>query len=247
MGLSAVGIAPSRDGSEINCQRNTLNHTKDAPAILPNRIPNIPVCYQCKVCRLVFRYRSALNEHIKIHFEREILVCTYCYFNTISKTSLRRHCFRCHKNTPNCANKCKDNGTGIPQTAHVCTECGMEFCWKSLLDTHIRSKHRREYVHCRGCDKPFVHMSHCKGHERKCEQFKLLMESQGPTSLLDKYYLCELCGQTCSSPSALKTHFRKHTHEKPLICRKCQVGFAQTSNLKRHEIRCNRNSGVKNK
>ncbi|CAG9788031.1 unnamed protein product [Diatraea saccharalis] len=45
---------------------------------------------------------------------------------------------------------------------------------------------------------------------------------------------CELCGQITMSQSALDTHMRTHTGERPFTCNTCQSQFRTKGSLKRH-------------
>ena len=45
---------------------------------------------------------------------------------------------------------------------------------------------------------------------------------------------CTTCGKGYNSFSALKTHERSHTGEKPYKCEFCKMGFTQNGNLRAH-------------
>ncbi|CAL8094989.1 unnamed protein product [Orchesella dallaii] len=57
---------------------------------------------------------------------------------------------------------------------------------------------------------------------------------------MSEKYQCDKagCGYTTSRGYSFATHLRTHLEEKIFICDSCATGFADISNLKKHEIRC---------
>ncbi|CAH8664681.1 unnamed protein product [Schistosoma curassoni] len=64
--------------------------------------------------------------------------------------------------------------------------------------------------------------------------------SNSPNNSIDnsKSRKCNFCNKQFNCTSALRIHYRKHSGERPYICRHCGKAFSQNGTLKRHSQTC---------
>uniref|UniRef100_A0A3Q1EGH3 C2H2-type domain-containing protein n=1 Tax=Acanthochromis polyacanthus TaxID=80966 RepID=A0A3Q1EGH3_9TELE len=48
-------------------------------------------------------------------------------------------------------------------------------------------------------------------------------------------HCCQLCGRNCLKASALKTHLRVHSGERPFQCPVCKKSFVQQAHMMEHQ------------
>jgi len=51
----------------------------------------------------------------------------------------------------------------------------------------------------------------------------------------ERPYICKDCGDKFMRSSTLKIHLRRHTGEKPYKCEKCERAFSESGNLRTHQ------------
>ncbi|KZV79556.1 hypothetical protein EXIGLDRAFT_464139 [Exidia glandulosa HHB12029] len=62
----------------------------------------------------------------------------------------------------------------------------------------------------------------------------------------DGRHVCHICGHSFDRPSTLRTHINAHEKVKPYLCSKCRRGFSASSNMRRHERKCQGGQGSSN-
>ena len=54
---------------------------------------------------------------------------------------------------------------------------------------------------------------------------------------MQRLFSCTICNYAARNTYDLKKHVRKHTGERPYVCQRCGVSYAQSSSLYRHHRR----------
>lgn len=118
----------------------------------------------------------------------------------------------------------------------ICKECGKSFTRRETFNLH-RHFHTHEDEHasltCKECGLSFQHRSslikHRSEHRGKEEQ---AMNQHREVQL--KYYHCERCRMTFSTPAKLSEHVCSNVSEKPYRCPLCRKEFLFKCSITRH-------------
>lgn len=108
--------------------------------------------FNCDECTKTFATNYKLNRHIKaVHRKERPFVCSNCDKSFVENHILTKHKLKAHGIQP------EEKAKGPkPKIRPVCDECGQDFCDKSKLSRHIKTRHNYEYpFSCNECSKSF--------------------------------------------------------------------------------------------
>ena len=164
--------------------------------------------FTCEQCLRTFKWKSALDYHMRRHATEKEFKCTFCDKGLSQLSSLKRH-LRVHSG----------------EKPYECQECGKRFVEKGKLNLHQR-KHTGEQPEkkykCSVCDRGFTLSANLTTHMR--------------THTGEKPYPCPQCGKGFKRSSDVVSHLRSHTGERPYKCSHCEKSFTMISHRNRHEV-----------
>lgn len=188
----------------------------------------------CDVCGKVFKNRTGLSLHRKIHSKKH--QCEKCQKVFNHPSALRVHLHNVHD----------------AAREHICEVCGKAYLHASNLHTHRSAMHNDATVECKECGKVFQHQSNLKKHMRVhfgeksfvCECCGKAFKFSGPLHRHmrihknEKSFECVTCGRSFRTNYNLTVHMRTHTMEKPYRCSICKEGFNHNVSRKAHMQKC---------
>ena len=169
-------------------------------------------------CGMIFENGNTLQEHIRsthiLPLKSTALTCGWfgCDYiqSTKDKSKLARHAY---KHSKYCFGACK--------------YCHQEFSEQSKLRQHEATHLDKKAFHCKSCDRRFPTQNALTNHERIHKGEKPLVCGMIVGG--------EKCAYTCSDPSNMSTHKKKHLPPK-FACCVCEKAFCRSDTLKRHMI-----------
>lgn len=219
----------------------------------------------CTICSKEFANSRLLNLHLIIHSGSKPHPCLHCEQSFSTKMQLTRH-LGCHGIPPplyKCELCSKEFSRNHYLTLHLrmhndpafkCNLCDRNFERKDYLNDHITLKHSTvKNFTCGVCNNSFKLKKYLKQHQiiheiKKHDDFSckicykvLSHKKQLENHLLlhqgDRRFICESCGDSFITQSALTNHSYKHRpHPVPptIKCTFCDELFSRTTDLKRH-------------
>nr|XP_055025300.1 gastrula zinc finger protein XlCGF7.1-like [Misgurnus anguillicaudatus] len=121
------------------------------------------------------------------------------------------------------------NSSETNQEKYSCNICGIEYCRKGNLASHMRIHTGETPYDCKLCGKLFRRSDYLKLH------IKVHMGEQQKRT---KRFVCEQCGMKFVTSGLLQCHMWKHSGERPYACSLCEKTFFSTVFLKRHMNDC---------
>jgi uncharacterized Zn-finger protein len=163
--------------------------------------------YACPTCHKIFKEKSNLVVHIRIHSGLRPFKCTECAKSFHGSDALKRH-MRTH--------------TG--EKPYICTECGKAFRGQNNLKQHMRIHTGEKPFQCPDCPKLFSRPDHLRNHSQvhSKERPFLCLQCGKTFKGLKALKLHE------------KMHIKTHKKEKPFSCSECGKSFDQSITLREH-------------
>lgn len=182
----------------------------------------------CETCGKSFFSKNDIITHIRVHTDERPYSCSFCGRAFRQIASMIRH-KRCHTgerpfSCPICLKTFKDKShMSRHQYVHsdeknfTCHLCSKSVKTRNALKTHMRTHSNEKHNICSYCGMTFSLKGNLQVHIRRMHS-----ERSGQ---------CSVC---LKSFSDLEAHMRKHTGEKPFVCKLCDQGFASKRSLTNH-------------
>ena len=169
----------------------------------------------CK-CGKSFKSKSGLKLHQQTHINKDLHHCSSCTFKTPQRANLIKHLAVKHKKD--------ENGLEL-KMSKACPLCPFNCMADFQLKNHMLRKHTAKSemkYKCSQCDYATVESAALKKHVR----FKHSNE---------RPFMCNTCGFSTHTHSAMARHKRGHEQTKPYICETCGQAYADRKRLRDHQ------------
>ncbi|XP_037708041.1 zinc finger protein 271-like [Drosophila subpulchrella] len=222
----------------LDLKRHMLTHAKKFQfKRIKSLNPQKKQMFQCAQCPKIFRNKSMLRVHLRVHTGERPFECDKCASSFKHNIDLKRHILTHQTKGP-----------------YKCQQCDMSFARPWCLNVHMEDHAREKPVHstanpykCDQCERSFNKQSSLKRHTTMCHKpiFKCLyctivfrekkkLEEHVKTHTCEKPYSCGQCPRTFKFKPSLRAHKRIHIGEKPHKCPYCQKSFAYQASLTSH-------------
>ncbi|XP_056387510.1 oocyte zinc finger protein XlCOF7.1-like isoform X2 [Hyla sarda] len=189
--------------------------------------------FPCSECGKLFKRKTNLAKHERIHSEDHLFSCPECGKCFRQRSQLFKHQRRHKGEKPFSCSECEKcfcqkSDLLVHQRSHTgekpfsCSECGKRFIQKSSLVKHLRIHTGEKPFSCSECGKCFTQKSHLYKHKR--------------THTGVKPFSCSDCGKCFTMKATLIEHLRTHSGKKPFSCSECGKCFTRKKHLIVHQI-----------
>jgi len=182
---------------------------------LSEHIPQEAKKKKCPKCDKVFKTKTGLNMHLKQHFDESLFSCLVCDFKTPQKLNLVKHTASKHG---------QDVEGRLLALSFSCELCDFKCIAEHMLKNHVLRKHTQKSAmrfHCTNCNYATVEKAALDKHMR----FKHTNE---------RPFMCDTCGFSTHTASAMARHKRSHSNTKPHKCEVCGHEYADKKRLRDH-------------
>ncbi|XP_067135029.1 zinc finger protein 271-like, partial [Centruroides vittatus] len=202
----------------------TCDHCKRSFSQKPNltrhlRLHTGEKPFTCDHCKRNFARKHHLTRHLRLHTGEKPHLCPTC-----NKTFARKQCLLTHMRIH----------TG--EKPFKCEFCERSFSDKSCFVRHmiLHSDERPFKCNYDGCERSFKRKDTLERHLFLCHHKEILDKilTDDPKITIRK---CHICGIILSDSHYLRRHLRTHTGERPFLCNICNETFTSESELKTHQ------------
>ena len=182
---------------------------------LGEHIPQEDKKKKCPKCEKVFKTKTGLNMHLKQHFDEALFSCLSCDFKTPQKLNLVKHTASKHG---------EDVEGKLLEMNVACELCDFKCIAEHMLKNHVLRKHTTKAAMrfpCSLCSYATVEKAALDKHMR----FKHTNE---------RPFMCDTCGFSTHTASAMARHKRSHSNTKPHKCEICGHEYADRKRLRDH-------------
>lgn len=129
----------------------------------------------CKLCNSSYKYKHALETHMRRHRGDKPYKCTDCDKAFVVPFELRRHmrthtgakpykCKYCERKFSDFGSKIKHERTHTGERPYVCDVCDKSFTYSHVLNSHMLIHTGVKKYSCPNCGKRFAKSHHLKAH-----------------------------------------------------------------------------------
>ncbi|GAA6225375.1 zinc finger protein 761-like [Lates japonicus] len=169
--------------------------------------------YPCPYCSKTFRMRCSMKDHVRVHTGEKPFLCSMCPKKFRLNQLLKNHTLRMHNNQ---IDSSETNG---------------DLAWtKPLEDTEDNQQH---------LNSPSKDTSHTVKRnkvQRRCSPDRKRSERWQTMGIrCSNGFSCLWCHKVTSNKHLLIEHYRIHTGERPIKCKKCPAKFRTCQQLYLHK------------